>query len=65
MDCRAQIRAHGAAVPATAELVGDRLCVRFHEPIRGMATGQAVVLYADDPAGDRVLGGGRVVATAA
>src|SRR5206468_2654712 len=65
VHCRAQIRAHGAAVPAFAEHVGDRLFVRFHEPIRGMATGQAVVLYADDTAGDRVLGGGRVVATAA
>jgi tRNA-specific 2-thiouridylase len=65
VNCRAQIRAHGAAVPASAELVGERLCVRFHEPIRGMAAGQAVVLYADDPAGARVLGGGRVVSTAA
>jgi tRNA-specific 2-thiouridylase len=65
VECRAQIRAHGAAVPAFAHADGDRLWVQLHEPVRGMAPGQAVVLYADDPAGERVLGGGRVVATAA
>jgi tRNA-specific 2-thiouridylase len=65
VECRAQIRAHGAAVPASAERDGDRLVVRLHEPVRGMAAGQAVVLYAPDDDGDRVLGGGRVLETAA
>jgi tRNA-specific 2-thiouridylase len=64
VDCLAQIRAHGVAVPARAQAAGDRLHVRLSEPIRGMAPGQAVVLYAPDAAGDRVLGGGRVVTTA-
>jgi tRNA-specific 2-thiouridylase len=64
VECRAQIRAHGAAVPARAESVGSRLRVRLHEPVRGMAPGQAVVLYAEDVAGDRVIGGGRVVSAA-
>jgi tRNA-specific 2-thiouridylase len=66
--CRAQIRAHGVAVPAVAEGEGDSLRVRLQSPVRGMAPGQAVVLYADDPddpsAGERVLGGGRVVSAA-
>jgi tRNA-specific 2-thiouridylase len=55
-------------VPAVAHGTGDALTVRLHEPVRGMAPGQAVVLYADDPddpaAGERVLGGGRVVSAA-
>ncbi|MDQ1634129.1 MAG: tRNA-uridine 2-sulfurtransferase [Frankiaceae bacterium] len=58
--CLAQIRAHGAAVPATAEGDGGALTVTLHQPIRGMAPGQAVVLYDDE----RVLGGGRVVSAA-
>jgi tRNA-specific 2-thiouridylase len=64
VECHAQIRAHGEAVPALAEGVGSRLRVRLHEPVRGMAPGQAVVLYAADEHGDRVLGGGRVVSAA-
>ncbi|WP_239335643.1 tRNA 2-thiouridine(34) synthase MnmA [Frankia sp. CiP3] len=54
--CAAQVRAHGRAVPATAEAVGDELYIRLGEPVRGTAPGQAVVLYD----GDRVLGGGHV-----
>ncbi len=57
--CRAQLRAHGAAVPATAEPAGDRVCVRLHEPVRGVARGQAVVLYD----GDRVIGSATIDAT--
>lgn len=50
-----QVSAHGAAHPAeVAPGDGDRLVVRFDEPIRRVAPGQSVVLYrADD-----VLGGG-------
>jgi tRNA-specific 2-thiouridylase len=60
VECRAQIRAHGATVPARAEGSGEHLRVTLHEPVRGMAPGQAVVLYSTDD--DRVLGGGRVTA---
>jgi tRNA-specific 2-thiouridylase len=52
LDCFAQLRAHGAAVPVTAELVDDELRVRLAAPARGVAPGQAVVLYD----GDRVIG---------
>ena len=48
----AQVRAHGVPVPATAHVAGDRLIVLLDEPIRGLATGQAVVLYD----GTRVVG---------
>lgn len=58
--CLAQLRAHGPAVPARAvPLGGGRLRVELHAPVRGLATGQAVVLYD----GDTVLGGARVTAT--
>ncbi|MFM8349941.1 MAG: tRNA 2-thiouridine(34) synthase MnmA [Actinomycetales bacterium] len=53
-ECTAQVRAHAAAVPASAHFdaaVGE-LVVRLHEPIRGVAPGQSVVLYQ----GDQVLG---------
>jgi tRNA-uridine 2-sulfurtransferase len=59
--CMAQVRAHGTAVPATAEGRGNELHVRLGTPVRGTAPGQAVVLYD----GDRVLGGGHVLRTAA
>jgi tRNA-uridine 2-sulfurtransferase len=52
VECLAQVRAHGDAVEAVAELAGDRLHVRLRRPVEGVAPGQAVVLYA----GTRVLG---------
>jgi tRNA-uridine 2-sulfurtransferase len=55
----AQVRAHGTAVPARAELSDDRLLVRFDEPVRGVAPGQAVVLYD----GTRVLGSATIAHT--
>jgi tRNA-specific 2-thiouridylase len=61
--CFAQVRAHGAAVAATARSEGGELHVEFDEPLRAVARGQAVVLYAAEPQGDRVLGGGWISAT--
>ena len=52
LRCAAQVRAHGAPVAATAGLEGETFRVELDEPVRGVAAGQAVVLYADD----RVLG---------
>lgn len=43
----------------TAELVGEELRVRFAEPVRGVAPGQAVVLYD----GTRVVGSATIAAT--
>jgi tRNA-specific 2-thiouridylase len=55
----AQVRAHGAAVPCVARLVGTQLHVTLAEPVRGVAPGQAVVLYDDT----RVVGSATVAST--
>jgi tRNA-specific 2-thiouridylase len=59
----AQLRAHGGETPVTAELVdgpdGDELRVVFTEPVRGVAPGQAIVLYD----GTRVVGSATIAAT--
>jgi tRNA-specific 2-thiouridylase len=58
-SCLAQVRAHGDAVTCSASVEADRLLVDLLEPIRGVAPGQAVVLYD----GDRVLGSATIDAT--
>ena len=55
-----QVRAHGAALPASALLGTDRVDVVLDEPALGVAPGQAVVLYE----GDRVVGSATIAATA-
>jgi len=57
LDCLVQLRAHGGPLPATvtpavAPAGGDLLQITLHEPARGIARGQAAVLYD----GDLVLG---------
>jgi len=47
-----QIRAHGEALPATVEVIDDVVTVTLTENIRGVAAGQAAVLYD----GTRVIG---------
>jgi tRNA-specific 2-thiouridylase len=60
LRCAAQVRAHGSVTGCVAELVGDRLQVRLEVPVRGVAPGQAVVLYD----GDRVVGSATIESTA-
>jgi tRNA-specific 2-thiouridylase len=56
----AQLRAHGGETEVTAELVdGSELRVTFTEPVRGVAPGQAVVLYD----GTRVVGSATIATT--
>jgi tRNA-specific 2-thiouridylase len=55
------VRAHGEAVPATAHAHDGGVVVELAEPLRGVAPGQAVVLYD----GDAVLGSATVASTAA
>ena len=55
----AQVRAHGAPIPATARLHDGRLLVALDEPVRGLATGQTVVLFD----GTRVVGSATIAAT--
>jgi tRNA-uridine 2-sulfurtransferase len=56
VECAVQVRAHGEAVDAVAELAGDELVVRLRTPLRGVAPGQTLVLYRPDPDGDEVIG---------
>lgn len=58
-DVTAQVRAHHSGVAARARMNGDHLKVELVEPIRGLATGQSVVIYRDT----QVLGSARIVST--
>ncbi|MEV6938368.1 tRNA methyl transferase PRC-barrel domain-containing protein, partial [Streptomyces sp. NPDC051132] len=55
----AQLRAHGDETPVTAELTGGELRVTFAAPVRGVAPGQAIVLYD----GTRVVGSATIAST--
>jgi tRNA-uridine 2-sulfurtransferase len=48
LDCLVQLRAHGEVHACTANLDGDSLRIRLHHPARGVAKGQAAVLYLGD-----------------
>jgi tRNA-specific 2-thiouridylase len=64
-ECVAQVRAHGGMAPAVAELADGELVVRLSEPLRGVAPGQAVVLYRPETPGDLVLGSATITDSAA
>jgi tRNA-specific 2-thiouridylase len=51
-----QMRAHGEAVPATVSISGTEVTAQLAKPVRGIAAGQALVIYRPDPDGDIVLG---------
>ncbi|KAJ1684370.1 hypothetical protein LUZ63_020125 [Rhynchospora breviuscula] len=55
-----QLRAHGAAHPASVTWSEDALAVALHEPAEGVAAGQAVVVYD----GTRVVGSATITGTA-
>ncbi len=59
-DCLVQLRAHGEVHPCTASADGSALRIRLHAPARGVAKGQAAVLYE----GDAVLGSATIAAAA-
>jgi len=63
VDCQVQVRAHGEVVPAEAELIGGELVVRLRSALRGVATGQTLVLYRPDTDGDEVLASATITAT--
>ena len=53
----ARVRHRSVPVPATVVEAGEDMVIRFTEPVRAIAPGQAAVLYdAHDP--ERVVGGG-------
>jgi tRNA-uridine 2-sulfurtransferase len=47
-DCLVQLRAHGMVTPATVRVTADEVVARLHSPQRGVAAGQALVMYDDD-----------------
>ena len=55
-----QVRAHGAALPCTYFVDGQNLVAELDEPLLGLATGQAMVIYD----GDRVVGSATICETA-
>ncbi|MCA0146459.1 tRNA 2-thiouridine(34) synthase MnmA [Blastococcus sp. LR1] len=56
-DAQVQLRAHGTPVPCRVESAGGGLRISLGSEQRGVAAGQAAVLYAPDAErGDRVLG---------
>jgi tRNA-specific 2-thiouridylase len=57
-----QLRAHGAAHACTVEATDTGLTITPETSVRGIAPGQAAVLYAGKH-GDTVLGGGWITAT--
>jgi tRNA-uridine 2-sulfurtransferase len=59
IEATVQLRAHGETYPATCWLTDGALRIRLHTPARGVAKGQAAVLYD----GDTVLGSGTISAT--
>jgi tRNA-specific 2-thiouridylase len=59
--CLVQLRAHGDTNACTAWLEGDVLRIRLRHPARGVARGQAAVLYD----GDAVLGSATISAASA
>ncbi len=60
VECEVQVRAHGEAVPAVAELIDGQLVVRLRSALRGVAPGQSLVLYRVDADGDEVLAGATI-----
>ncbi|MCP1387292.1 tRNA 2-thiouridine(34) synthase MnmA [Corynebacterium sp. TA-R-1] len=71
MEALVQIRAHGGVVGCTAVVDpeagnGGEMELSLHEPLEGVARGQAAVLYLPDPdgLGDVVLGSGTICGTA-
>jgi tRNA-specific 2-thiouridylase len=59
IGCLVQLRAHGETYPATAWMDGGTLRIGLSQPARGVARGQAAVLYD----GDTVLGSATISGT--
>jgi len=60
VQAHVQLRAHGDTYPATCAIDDGSLRIRLHRPARGVARGQAAVLYD----GDTVLGSATIGAAA-
>jgi tRNA-specific 2-thiouridylase len=45
LSCQVQLRAHGMVSDATVTVSGDQIVARLVRPQRGVAAGQALVMY--------------------
>lgn len=59
LECRVQLRAHGAAIAATCQPAAGGVRITLSEPARGVARGQAAVFYD----GELVLGSATITGT--
>jgi tRNA-specific 2-thiouridylase len=57
--CSVQLRAHGMRSPATVTVTEDRVVAHLEQAQRGVAAGQALVMYDDD----RVIGSATIAAS--
>ena len=64
MRCTVQLRAHGAVHGALVRADGDGWQLDLDTPARGVAPGQAAVLYDADGPDARVLGSATLTAAA-
>ncbi|WP_041625954.1 tRNA 2-thiouridine(34) synthase MnmA [Stackebrandtia nassauensis] len=64
-ECQVQLRAHGEVHDATVTSDGDTITARLHSPAKGVAAGQALVVYQPDPEGDIVLASATIARTEA
>jgi tRNA-uridine 2-sulfurtransferase len=60
LECQVQLRAHGEVYGCTARVEDSRVVIRLHSCAKGVAKGQAAVLYD----GDRVLGSATIALAA-
>jgi len=58
--CQVQLRAHGMVSDATVTVSGDRLVADLNRPQRGVAAGQALVVYD----GETVVGSATIASVA-
>jgi tRNA-specific 2-thiouridylase len=65
VECEVQVRAHGGIAATVAELRDGRLVAELRSPLRGVAPGQTMVLYAPDPDGDVVIASATISAATA
>jgi tRNA-specific 2-thiouridylase len=65
VECDVQVRAHGGIAAAVAEIRDGVVVAELRSPLRGVAPGQTMVLYAPDPDGDEVIASATISAAAA
>jgi len=56
-ECEVKLRYRTTAVRCSVKIDGDRASVELHEPVLGVASGQAGVFYD----GEKLLGGGWIL----